>query len=230
MSPTNTSAPTVPNKGNGARLTEIYDDYITGYTEQNQRAMSPPPPLPAPVPMNGSGRVAVWARTNAVPANTPSRAPSTRAPSAYGSYTSGGSMRRRPSRRPTIGGGGGGLGRGPSVRRTEVMSSYEEDEEGYVSGEYDETVELAKIRVKLHYEDDVRGMTLGPDATLAEFEEVVAAKFGRTRGTLAMKFKDEDGGRISLRDESDFELAFETAREIAKGRSEGKLEVWVTDA
>ena len=41
---------------------------------------------------------------------------------------------------------------------------------------------------------------------------------------------------VTLRDESDFELAVETAREVAKagkgggGGSEGKLEVWCQDA
>jgi hypothetical protein len=44
-----------------------------------------------------------------------------------------------------------------------------------------------------------------------------------------LKFKDEDGGMVSLKDESDYELAIETARESAKGRSEGKLEVWCAD-
>ena len=44
-----------------------------------------------------------------------------------------------------------------------------------------------------------------------------------------MKFKDEDGGKVTLRDESDYELAIETARESAKGKPEGKLEVWADD-
>ncbi|KAI5118279.1 hypothetical protein M0805_006020 [Coniferiporia weirii] len=213
------------------RLTEIYDDYMTGYPEQGRRAASPPPPLPAPVPINnagagpGTGRVAAWARTNAVPANTPSRAQSVRAPSAYGGFSSSGSVRRRPTRRPTVGGGGG-----KGVPRSSAVSSYEEEEEGYVSGEYEEPMELVKIRVKLHYEDDMRGMTLAPDATLAEFMDAVAAKFRRGPDELALKFVDEDGGKISLRDESDFELAIETAREMSRGRAEGKLEVWVSDA
>lgn len=46
---------------------------------------------------------------------------------------------------------------------------------------------------------------------------------------IAMKFTDEDGGRISLRDEGNYELAVETALESAKGRAEGKLEIWVVD-
>ena len=128
------SPPAPPAKSEGPRLTEIYDDYIGGYNEEA------PPPVP---PAAGQSRVAAWARTNANPANTPSRAPSTRAPSAFGSYTST-SVRRKPTRRPTVGGSGGSS-------RGRVMSAYEEEEEGYGSGEYEETYELAKIRVKVSY-------------------------------------------------------------------------------
>ena len=44
-----------------------------------------------------------------------------------------------------------------------------------------------------------------------------------------MKFKYEDGGKVTLRDEMDYELAIETARESAKGKPEGKLEIWCTE-
>ena len=115
-----------------------------------------------------------------------------------------------------------------------VSDLLEEEEEGYVSGEYDDSqviFEFTKIRVKLHYTDDVRGMTMGPDLPWEDFLAKVAQKFGKkSPNELVMKFRDEDGGKVSLRDDSDFELAIETAREMAKGRAEGKLEIWVTDA
>ena len=204
---------------NTPRLTEIYDDYIGGYGDggdvpplPSQNAAQPPP----------SQRVAQWAKSNANPAMSPSRAPSTRAASAYGGSSSG-SMRRKPTRRGT-------LSRGPSAR---AMSAYEEEEEGYVSGEYDDQpYELSKIRVKLHYQDDVRGIVVTPDISFEEFLDRVSVKFGKRVGELGMKFRDEDGGRVTLRDESDFEMAIEVAREVAgnaKGRGEGKLEVWCTD-
>ena len=123
--------PAPPAKGDAPRLTEIYDDYIAGYAEE----------APPPVPPAGQSRVAAWARNNANPGNPPSRAPSTRAPSAFGSYSSA-SGRRKPTRRPTVGGSGGSS-------RGRVMSAYEEEEEGYVSSEYEETFELSKIRVKV---------------------------------------------------------------------------------
>lgn len=86
------------------------------------------------------------------------------------------------------------------------------------------------IPFQIHYQDDVRGMAL--DATLPydEFVERISSKFGKKFNSLGMKFKDEDGGKVTLRDESDYELAIETARENAKGKPEGKLEIWCTDA
>lgn len=138
-----------------------------------------------------------------------------------------------------------------TTRRTaprRIQSSYEEEEEGYVSGEYDDgPFELTKIRVKvchlmdfkqpslmifppqLHYEDDIRGMTLDPQMPFDEFMDKVTSKFGKSIGGLGIKFKDEDGGKVTLRDESDYELAIETARESSKGKPEGKLELWCTE-
>jgi len=126
-------------------------------------------------------------------------------------------MRRKLTRRTTT--------------RTAARSAYdEEEEEGYGSGEYDDgPFELIKIRVKLHYQDDVRGMALNADTPFEEFLERVTAKFGKSMDGLGLKFKDEDGGKVSLRDDSDYELAIETAREQAKGKPEGKLEIWCED-
>lgn len=135
------------------------------------------------------------------------------APSSYGGSSM--NIRRKLSRRPT---------------RAASRGGYEEEEEGYVSGDYsDAPFELVKIRVKLHYKDDVRGMAISPEMRFEELLEKVSAKFGRPFGTLGLKFKDEDGGKVSMRDESDYDLAIETARESAKGRPEGKLEIWCVD-
>ncbi len=114
------------------------------------------------------------------------------------------------------------------TRRAVAPSVYDEDEEGYVtgSGDWDEMYELTKIRVKIHFEDDVRGMALDPETSFAEFKKRVANKFETSPQGISLKFRDEDGGKVSLRDESDYELAIETARESARGKPEGKLEVW----
>lgn len=147
------------------------------------------------------------------------------------SRAGGGSMRRKPTRRAT---------------QRRPKATYEE-EEGYVSGEYDDPHEFSNIRVKvrsivclvissglsrllqLHYQGDVRGMTLTPDTSFEEFIERVTSKFGTTMDGLGLKFKDEDDVKVTLRDDSDYELAIETARANAKGRGEGKLEIWCTD-
>lgn len=73
-------------------------------------------------------------------------------------------------------------------------------------------------------------MALDASLTFEDFIDRVTQKFGRSFTSLGLKFKDEDGSKVSLRDESDFELALETAREHSKGKAEGKLEIWCTDA
>lgn len=192
-----------------SRLTEVYDDLLDGYTQ-------PSPPMP-PIPEE-SRRIQAWARNanNAPP--PPSRAMSMRAPSSYG----GGGVKRRGTKSnrnyaPSSRGGG------------RVVSSYEEEDDGYRSGDYEEAYEVSKIRVKIHYRDDIRGMALDPQVPFDDFMDKLTAKFDKAFGDLTLRFKDEDGGRVSMQDESDYELAIETARENGKGRSEGKLEIWCED-
>ncbi|KAL0581900.1 hypothetical protein V5O48_000129 [Marasmius crinis-equi] len=219
VSPKPVSGPPPPAKEEPSsnRITEFYDDYLDSYG-----ASDPPPPVPSMPAPAGPDRVAAWARTNANPSagyppmrNGSRSAPgSSYAPSSYG----GGSMRRKLTRR------------GTSSARSRAISTYEEEEEGYVSGDYDDgPFELVKIRVKLHYKDDVRGMALAPETPFDEFMDKVCAKFSRSFGGLGLKFRDEDGGKVTLADESDYELAIETARESSKGKPEGKLEIWCTD-
>ena len=82
---------------------------------------------------------------------------------------------------------------------------------------------------QIHFEDDVRGMAIDPTLPFDDFVDRVTTKFGRSFKGLGMKFKDEDGGKVTLRDEMDYELAIETARHNAKGRPEGRLEIWCLD-
>jgi hypothetical protein len=72
-------------------------------------------------------------------------------------------------------------------------------------------------------------MALTPETPFDEFISTMTRKFNRRRADLEFKFTDEDGIKISLRDESDYDLAIETARESSKGKPEGKLEVWCID-
>jgi tetratricopeptide (TPR) repeat protein len=215
-SPTGGRPPVLPEKEQGqagTRLTEFYDDYFDVGEEEV-------PPLPTQTSSNKQDKISAWARANANPASAMPRSqsrsapPSTYAPSSYG----GGSMGRRKLTRRT-------------TRRTAPLSMYDEEEEGYGSGgEYDDgPFELVKIRVKLHYQDDVRGMALTPETPYEEFVDRVTAKFNKPLDGLVLRFQDEDGGKVSLRDDSDYELAIETAREHARGKPEGKLEVWCQD-
>ncbi|KAI0314672.1 hypothetical protein OF83DRAFT_1135692 [Amylostereum chailletii] len=192
-----------------ARMTEFYDSYIDSYADPSSPAppvpampASAPAPPPAPSTVAPGERVAAWARdANSAPA---------RAPSSFGGSMRSGTLKRRPTRRMV------------------AASTYDEDEEGYVtgSGEWDE-FELMKIRVKIHFADDVRGMALDPATSFPEFLQRVADKFELPSRSMRLRFKDEDGGKVTLQDDSDYELAIETARESAKGRPEGKLEIWV---
>ncbi|KAI0645325.1 hypothetical protein C8Q79DRAFT_971067 [Trametes meyenii] len=213
-------SPTGPGPNNtaaGGRMTEFYDDYLEGYTGEDAAEV---PPLPQ---AGADPRVANWAK-GVGRGGVPRAPPSSYAPSAIMS-SGGGSMRRRLTRRGTSGRAAGNASRAGSS----FYGGYEEEEEGYVSGEYEDVFEMVKIRVKLYYREDVRGMALLPETPYEEFLDMVQRKFGVVPGALGMKFKDEDGGKVTLRDEMDYELAIETARHNAKGRPEGRLEVWCMD-
>ncbi|KAJ7730535.1 hypothetical protein B0H16DRAFT_1773831 [Mycena metata] len=82
---------------------------------------------------------------------------------------------------------------------------------------------------RLHYDDDLRGMWLKPETSFEEFMDRVTTKFDKEINSLTLEFKDAAGRKMSLRDESDWEIAIETAREGAKGKPEEKLVIWCTD-
>ncbi|GAA5861304.1 hypothetical protein JCM1840_005325 [Sporobolomyces johnsonii] len=84
--------------------------------------------------------------------------------------------------------------------------------------------EMTKVRIKLRYQGDIRGMSITPDLPHENFVERVRFKFG-SPSDLAMKYMDSDGGLVSILDADDWESAMDQAREAANGRAEGKLEV-----
>ncbi|KAF8839437.1 hypothetical protein BDN67DRAFT_905562 [Paxillus ammoniavirescens] len=197
-----------------ARLTEIYDNYADPYTDDTPQSI-----------IIGSGGVSPQTQTQQqsriLPGNNSSGINRALSRSAASDTNLGGGLNS----------GGGGMLRKKSTRRPTVRrTAYEEEDDGFVTGGYDESpLELSNIRIKLHYQGDVRGMTLPPDTPFEEFVARITSKFGTRADGLGLKFKDEDGTKITLRDESDYELALETARENARGRGEGKLEVWCVD-
>ncbi|KAF6760167.1 NADPH oxidase regulator NoxR [Ephemerocybe angulata] len=192
-----------PNRGPAPPAKDTQDGRLTEFYDDYLNGYEDAPPVPeigAP-----PDRVSAWARSNpGYP--PPSRQGSRSAPNS--SYTpssyAGGSMRRKLTRRPT------------ARTASRIQSTYEEGGRG-----------LRKRR--LHYQDETRGMTLSPEMPFEEFVDKLTVKFGKSFSGLGIKFKDEDGGKVTLRDESDFELAVETARESSKGKAEGKLEIWCTD-
>ncbi|KAJ7862086.1 NADPH oxidase regulator NoxR [Mycena leptocephala] len=196
-----TVRPPAPNDGNPSPLLEIYSDYFDSRTESR-------PPMPnarlgrlAPVPA---------ARSNigrALPTSPASGIPQggfVARSGIQGVPIGGYAPRRRLTRRNTS---------------RKVPRAYQE-EEGYASGEEnDAPFELInlKIRVKLHYADDIRGMAVTPRTTTFNvFMDQVRTKFGKDIDALTLRFIDEDGSKVSLLDESDYELAIETARNISK--------------
>ena len=86
-------------------------------------------------------------------------------------------------------------------------------------------------------------MVVAPNISFTSFLEMVCAKFNYEFGALRLKFEDEDGTRVSLRDEGDWDMAVETAKDSsvvggaggsggsvvsgATGKAgEGRLMVW----
>jgi hypothetical protein len=72
-------------------------------------------------------------------------------------------------------------------------------------------------------------MTLTSATPFEEFKDKITSKFSKHFDRLVLKFLYEDGGKVTLRDDSDYELAIETAKEGVKGKSEGSLEIWCVD-
>ncbi|KAK2464292.1 hypothetical protein APHAL10511_003749 [Amanita phalloides] len=200
--PIHESTPSTSNKDK--RVTELYDGYLDSYGDTESTpgpAISPAPPVPA------SNNYRFNRNSGRQRDSTMSRM------SGLRSAPVGGSQTRKSTRRSTRG----------------HLRAYEEEEEGYGSGDYEEApFDIQKIRIKIHYNEDVRGMAIPADTTFAEFMDKLTSKFERSLTGLSIKFKDEDGGQVSLRDESDFELAVETAREAAQGKSEVYLSFTLT--
>ncbi|KAH9809928.1 hypothetical protein DFH28DRAFT_903815 [Melampsora americana] len=117
-----------------------------------------------------------------------------------------------------------------SLRPSGNGSQYDD---GYASGgDYPETVSsftaMTKIRVKLHHASDTRGMSIDPEMSLPAFINKVSKKFS-LQSDVSMRYRDEEGSMITILDDDDWESAVDTARSYAKGRAEGKIEVWVDD-
>lgn len=220
-----------PSQEAPAQQPDVLDDYIGSYTEDYSRSV-----VQGLLPNMGVDRVVLWPQGNAqsnlgaMGTNSSTGSVIQRMPSRNGLGNQGSLISEAPIAVNISRAGGGSVRRKPTRRATQrrPKTPYEEEEEGYESGEFEDSDEL-NIRVKLHYKDELRGMTLTSETSFEEFVERVTSKFGTAMDGLGLKFKDEDDVKVTLRDGSDFDLAIETARANAKGRGEGKLEIWCTD-
>lgn len=121
-------SPQTGGRQDNNRATDFYDDYLDSYG-----GVEEVPPLPV---KGGADRVANWARNNATPVNNQNlqRSRSMAPPSSY-APSSAGTLRRKTTRR---------------TNRPARSTYYEEEEEGYASGDYDDApFEMTKIRVKV---------------------------------------------------------------------------------
>jgi hypothetical protein len=112
----------------------VYDDLLEGYTQ----AAPPMPPIP-----EENKRIQAWARGANNAAAPPSRAMSMRAPSSYGGASTAGGLKRRGTKTNRY---------APSRSASRITSTYEDEDEGYRSAEYEEAYEVSKIRVKVRFE------------------------------------------------------------------------------
>jgi len=186
-----------------SQQTSDFSDYIESYRDDDSRA-----------PIRRNNTVAAWARNNATPATPPlSRSPSTRPPPSLHTASSG--IRRR--------------GTTTSHSRS-IRKKHKYQDEGYGSDDYDDgsyNAEISKIRVKVRFQGQVRGLALGQEP-FEVFMGMLSLKFSIPTHQLDVKFKDEDGTMVSIKDTMDYEMALETARERGNEKTEGKLEVWCT--
>lgn len=152
--------PAGPSSVTGSRrVTDFYDNYLDSYGADD--VPPPPPPNKAGVGAAvgaGAGAVVAGGAAGAVVDKVANWRTNTAAGSPQGggmpqrsrslaqgpmSSYSGGSMRRRPTRRGTV--------RGPASRAPSSYTYEEEDEDGYLSADYDDgfIFEMTKIRVKV---------------------------------------------------------------------------------
>lgn len=79
------------------------------------------------------------------------------------------------------------------------------------------------------YQGKVRGMAIAPTLQFPEFVEKIANKFRRSPQGVHLEFECDDGEKIAMEDEGDYDMAIETARALGEGTPNWKLSVWVLD-
>lgn len=228
------------------RETEFMEELIGGYSAtslsplpEQQQLLPPPAPTPQGQPRE---RVEKWASAQLqsqgtirfAPANANGlvrNATNSSGPSGVQYASSRGANRRRAQTE------------GPN---SYLNSRYVVDDEG---GLLARSAEMVSFRLKLHFEDDIRGMvrqagptfpslslmsqlllfqSLDADTSYGDFYTRLQTKFGIA--DMKLKYQDEDGVFVTLVDETDWDSAVAAAREhCPAGRQDGKLEIWVSE-
>ncbi|RVD88372.1 uncharacterized protein DFL_002559 [Arthrobotrys flagrans] len=91
-------------------------------------------------------------------------------------------------------------------------------------------VEVVKrIKLKIHFEDDLIAMMITPDIKYKDFASRVMDKL-RIDWEGKIRFKDEDGHRVLLGDQEDLDGAIDICERAARETKNpvGKIEVWVS--
>jgi len=90
-------------------------------------------------------------------------------------------------------------------------------------------VEVRKIRVKVHTNNDTRFIMIGPRIAFGDFEGKIREKFG-LRLLLKIKMQD-DGDMVTMGDQDDLDLLLSSTKQVARKENSdmGKMEVWVEE-
>ncbi|KAF3196498.1 hypothetical protein TWF106_001169 [Orbilia oligospora] len=115
---------------------------------------------------------------------------------------------------------------------------FEDDEEfdlisarGSKRGGNRRPLDVRKINVKIHYEEETRLTVITPGIGFNEFTYKLKTKLGMERA-CKFKVRDEDGEQILVADQEDLDLQLSACKRAAKrAKSEtGKLEIWAFEA
>ncbi|KAK6361778.1 hypothetical protein TWF730_005494 [Orbilia blumenaviensis] len=88
---------------------------------------------------------------------------------------------------------------------------------------------VKKIKLKIHFEDDLIAIMITPDISYKDFTGRVMDKL-KLGSEGKIRFKDEDGHQVLLGDQEDLDGAIDICERVARKTSNpvGKIEVWVS--
>lgn len=81
---------------------------------------------------------------------------------------------------------------------------------------------LPHLSFQLYFKDEIRAMVVSPSITYSDLYKRVCDKLEQAFGRVRVKFEDEDGTKVTIRDDEDWEMAVN----ITSMRGDGKLPIW----